>query len=78
VSRNSVVSADLHVYQYWRLVPCGRPAAKNIIGEQIDDLNGLIYKQPTAAILMLIFAVAGRNASNGGIHWVEYYLCRID
>jgi NADH-quinone oxidoreductase subunit N len=40
----------------WALVVALR--RKNIIGEQIDDLNGLIYKQPTAAILMLIFLLS--------------------
>ena len=56
----------------WALVVALR--RKNIIGEQIDDLNGLIYKQPTAAILMLIFllSLAGMPPTAGFIG--KYYL----
>jgi len=47
---------------------------KDIIGEQIDDLNGLIYKQPTAAVLMLIFllSLAGMPPTAGFIG--KYFL----
>jgi NADH-quinone oxidoreductase subunit N len=47
---------------------------KDIIGEQVDDLNGLIYKQPTAAILMLIFllSLAGMPPTGGFI--AKYFL----
>jgi len=56
----------------WALVVALR--RKNIIGEQIDDLNGLIYKQPTAAILMLIFllSLAGMPPTAGFIG--KYFL----
>ena len=30
----------------------------NIIGDEIDDMSGLIYKSPTAAVLMLIFLLS--------------------
>jgi len=47
---------------------------KDIVGEQVDDLNGLIYKQPAAAILMLIFllSLAGMPPTGGFI--AKYYL----
>jgi len=47
---------------------------KDIIGEQVDDLNGLVYKQPTAAVLMLIFllSLAGMPPTAGFI--AKYYL----
>jgi NADH-quinone oxidoreductase subunit N len=31
---------------------------KNIIGDEIDDMSGLMYKSPTAAVLMLIFLLS--------------------
>ena len=31
---------------------------RNIIGDEIDDMSGLIYKSPTAAVLMLIFLLS--------------------
>ena len=31
---------------------------KNIIGDEIDDMSGLVYKSPTAAFLMLIFLLS--------------------
>jgi len=47
---------------------------KDIVGEQVDDLNGLIYKHPTAAVLMLIFllSLAGMPPTAGFI--AKYYL----
>jgi NADH-quinone oxidoreductase subunit N len=56
----------------WAIVVALR--RKNIVGEQIDDLNGLIYKQPTAAVLMLVFllSLAGMPPTAGFI--AKYYL----
>src|SRR5712671_337989 len=56
----------------WAIVVALR--RKDIIGEQIDDLNGLIYKQPTAAVLMLIFllSLAGMPPTAGFI--AKYFL----
>ena len=56
----------------WAIVVALR--RKDIIGEQVDDLNGLIYKQPTAAVLMLIFllSLAGMPPTGGFI--AKYYL----
>jgi NADH-quinone oxidoreductase subunit N len=56
----------------WAIVVALR--RKDIIGEQVDDLNGLIYKQPAAAILMLIFllSLAGMPPTGGFI--AKYYL----
>jgi NADH-quinone oxidoreductase subunit N len=56
----------------WSIVVALR--RKDIIGEQVDDLNGLIYKQPTAAVLMLIFllSLAGMPPTGGFI--AKYYL----
>jgi len=56
----------------WAIVVALR--RKDIIGEQVDDLNGLIYKQPTAAVLMLIFllSLAGMPPTAGFI--AKYYL----
>src|SRR5262249_31538646 len=31
---------------------------KGILGDQLDDLNGLMYKEPTLAVLMLIFMLS--------------------
>jgi NADH-quinone oxidoreductase subunit N len=47
---------------------------KDIIGEQVDDLNGLIYKHPTAAVVMLIFllSLAGMPPTGGFI--AKYFL----
>jgi len=47
---------------------------KDIIGEQVDDLNGLIYKQPTAAILMLIFLLSLAGVPPTGGFIAKYYL----
>jgi NADH-quinone oxidoreductase subunit N len=47
---------------------------RDIIGEQIDDLNGLIHKHPTAAVLMLIFllSLAGMPPTGGFV--AKYFL----
>jgi NADH-quinone oxidoreductase subunit N len=56
----------------WAIVVALR--RKDVIGEQVDDLNGLIYKQPAAAVLMLIFllSLAGMPPTGGFI--AKYYL----
>lgn len=56
----------------WAIVVALR--RKDIIGEQVDDLNGLVYKQPTAAFIMLIFmlSLAGMPPTAGFI--AKYYL----
>ena len=56
----------------WAIVVALR--RKDVIGEQIDDLNGLIYKQPAAAVLMLIFllSLAGMPPTGGFI--AKYFL----
>jgi NADH-quinone oxidoreductase subunit N len=47
---------------------------KNIIGERIDDMNGLFFRNPGSAILMLIFllSLAGIPPTAGFI--AKYYL----
>jgi len=47
---------------------------KDVIGEHIDDMAGLYYKHPTAAVLMLIFllSLAGIPPTAGFIG--KYYL----
>jgi NADH-quinone oxidoreductase subunit N len=47
---------------------------KDVIGEHIDDMNGLFFRHPTAAVLMLIFllSLAGIPPTAGFIG--KYYL----
>jgi NADH-quinone oxidoreductase subunit N len=47
---------------------------KDVIGEQIDDMSGLFFKHPVAAILMLIFllSLAGIPPTAGFI--AKYFL----
>ena len=47
---------------------------KDVIGEHIDEMNGLFFKHPVAAILMLIFllSLAGIPPTAGFI--AKYYL----
>jgi NADH-quinone oxidoreductase subunit N len=50
----------------WTIVVALR--RKDIIGEQVDDLNGLIYKHPTAAVLMLIFLLSLAGVPQLAVH----------
>ena len=78
-SELGLVSIPLYLFVYafsnmgvWAIIVALR--RKNIIGEQIDDLNGLVYKQPVAAILMLVFllSLAGIPPTAGFI--AKYFL----
>ena len=71
------VAIYLFVYTFmnlgaWALVIALR--RRDVIGEHIDDLNGLFFKHPTASVLMLIFmlSLAGIPPTAGFV--AKYYL----
>jgi NADH-quinone oxidoreductase subunit N len=74
-----VVSVPLYLLVYtftnlgaWAVVVALR--RKNIIGERIDEMNGLFFRHPGSAILMLVFllSLAGIPPTAGFI--AKYYL----
>jgi NADH-quinone oxidoreductase subunit N len=74
-----MVSIPLYLMVYtftnlgvWAVVVALR--RKNIIGERIDDMNGLFFRNPASAILMLIFllSLAGIPPTAGFV--AKYYL----
>jgi NADH-quinone oxidoreductase subunit N len=77
VTGMTAIQVYLLVYTFtnfgvWTLVVALR--RKDIIGEQVYDMNGLAYKHPTMAILMLIFllSLAGIPPTAGFI--AKYYI----
>lgn len=71
------VALYLFVYTFMNLGTWGIIVAlrrKNVIGENIDEMNGLFFKHPAAAVVMLIFmlSLAGIPPTAGFI--AKYYL----
>jgi NADH-quinone oxidoreductase subunit N len=67
----------LFVYTFMNIGAWGIVVAlrrKNVIGENIDEMNGLIFRSPAAAVLMLIFmlSLAGIPPTAGFI--AKYFL----
>ena len=67
----------LFVYTFMNIGTWGIVVAlrrKNVIGENIDEMNGLFFRHPAAAVLMLIFllSLAGIPPTAGFI--AKYYL----